>query len=128
MNDIDGSHLQLSHFIIRASADPILVHDYVLVAEKKVLRDLDSENLVVFGKALSIALLSVAGLQEQRAVPIARAKGALLRALAGHRKGSTILVLGHGASHDYITEACESEMSINEPCRRKQALIAPLHL
>lgn len=42
MNDIDGSHLQLSHFIIRASADPILVHDYVLVAEKNVLRDLDS--------------------------------------------------------------------------------------
>lgn len=73
---------------------------------------------MVFGKALSIALLSAAGLQEQRAVPIARAKGALLRALAGHRKGSTILVLGHGASHDYITEACESEMSHAEGNKR----------
>lgn len=47
------------------------------------------------------------GLEEQRATPIARAKAALLRALATPwpRRGITVLVVCHGASHDYVTEA-----------------------
>lgn len=47
------------------------------------------------------------GLEEQRATPIARTKAALLRALATPwpRRGITVLVVCHGASHDYVTEA-----------------------
>ena len=49
------------------------------------------------------------GLEEQRATPIARAKAALLRALATPwpRRGITVLVVCHGASHDYVTEALD---------------------
>eukprot|EP00438_Fugacium_kawagutii_P007897 Skav203679 [mRNA] locus=scaffold259:79647:87827:+ [translate_table: standard] len=47
------------------------------------------------------------GLEEQRATPVRRAREALLRAFATPwpKREVTLLVVGHGASHDYVTEA-----------------------
>ncbi|CAK9048843.1 unnamed protein product [Durusdinium trenchii] len=41
----------------------------------------------------------------QRQRPTARAKAALARAAVAGRRERTVLVMGHGASHDYVTEA-----------------------